>query len=327
MLHWCVVEHVKGTPARLQDASGLAQNSVTMQDLAQVYIQLSENPLRGIGSVWTTQFSEMQALDNGLCDDFIIGPTELDFNNADDIINASSATPLPRLYGPYLSYAQCQTAYLDRLIDLFMRESSPDRSQLYMCHEVRRLVNLETDASGDTVVPSYMFHADARGDHIMVDEDGHITGIIDWELWVTEISPNLSAVGITPHSCRSMPDYIAFASPIGATPFVQMVKNGSLELGALETILHAELVKRNRPDLARHIMTGRRYHMIRVVTQNCCEENLPLINAVRRLWDPDAQDFASFQAWIDYAHEVHGHHILQNQGEEAQKSDGRDPGR
>jgi acetylornithine deacetylase/succinyl-diaminopimelate desuccinylase-like protein len=56
--------------------------------------------------------------------------------------------------------------------------------QAYMVHlEMRALVQTDEEM-GREETEFYIKHADDKIDHIMVDEQGHITALVDWELSV-----------------------------------------------------------------------------------------------------------------------------------------------
>ena len=90
----------------------------------------------------------------------------------------------------------------------------------------------------------YLKHADDKGDHILVDEDNNITGIIDWE-WA--------------HTTSAA---IAFNSPLALLP-VNDFYDGKNELGEDEAVFAQILVEKGHPDLAKHVRNGRLRYVVR----------------------------------------------------------------
>jgi hypothetical protein len=93
-------------------------------------------------------------------------------------------TDPPFFFGPIASSHERYIAQLDWIIDLIdtgaMFRNSPLSSLLYYL-EVRRVVDQRMDSEEGPTGPFYIKHADDKGDQILLDGEGHITGIIDWE--------------------------------------------------------------------------------------------------------------------------------------------------
>jgi hypothetical protein len=87
----------------------------------------------------------------------------------------------------------------------------------------------------------YLKHADDKGDHIMVDEDYNVTGIIDWE-WAHTASPA-----------------IAFNSPIGFFNVGEFY-DGKNILSDDEIIFARLLEEKGHKDLAQFVRHGRLQH-------------------------------------------------------------------
>jgi hypothetical protein len=83
----------------------------------------------------------------------------------------------------------------------------------------------------------YIKHADDKGDHILVDEEFNITGIIDWEFASTESKS------------------LAFSSPCMMWPVGEFY-NGSNELSAEEVEFAEIFSRRGRDDLAQCVVRG-----------------------------------------------------------------------
>lgn len=87
----------------------------------------------------------------------------------------------------------------------------------------------------------YLNHADDKGDHILVDKDFNITGIIDWE-WA-----------------QTAPPFQAFNSPIGLLPVADFY-NGKNEIGDDEAVFAGLLEGKGPGDLAAYVRSGRLQH-------------------------------------------------------------------
>lgn len=84
----------------------------------------------------------------------------------------------------------------------------------------------------------YLKHVDDKGDHLLVDDDFNITGIIDWEM------ASVEAEGL------------AFSSPCMLWPVQQFYEGVNL-LSPEEQWLAAALVKKDQPHLAGLVRSGR----------------------------------------------------------------------
>lgn len=85
----------------------------------------------------------------------------------------------------------------------------------------------------------YLKHADDKGDHIFVNADFDIVGVIDWE-W-----------------CSTASREEAFSSPCMMWP-VAAFYNGSNDLADEELLLARVFCERGREDLARCVLDGRK---------------------------------------------------------------------
>ncbi|PWI77004.1 hypothetical protein PCL_04198 [Purpureocillium lilacinum] len=121
----------------------------------------------------------------------------------------------------------------------------------YLIHRfLTDLVPTITPAStGD--IKFYLKHADDKGDHILVDDDFNVTGIIDWE-WA-----------------HTAPPEHAFNSPVGFLP-VSEFYGGNTAIGGGEAVFAELLEGRGRRDLAEHARNGRVQHFF----DFCCGYDL-----------------------------------------------------
>lgn len=97
----------------------------------------------------------------------------------------------------------------------------------------------------------FLKHADDKGDHILVDDEDNITGIIDWE-WA-----------------HTAPEALAFNSPIMLLPVADFY-NGANDLGEDEQMFIRILEAKGQPSLASMVRNGRLQHFFTF----CCGYDL-----------------------------------------------------
>ncbi|RMZ84189.1 hypothetical protein DV738_g604, partial [Chaetothyriales sp. CBS 135597] len=151
-----------------------------------------------------------------------------------------------RPIGPFSSPDQYHYASLQLILDLILRGEmySQQAVDAYLIHLF--LIDLIPSISPS---PSsiqndqgyYLKHADDKGDHILVDEDFNITGIIDWE-WA-----------------YTAPPAHAFNSPIGLLS-VGDFYDGVNDLGDDEIVFARLLEEKGHQDLAAFVWNGRIQH-------------------------------------------------------------------
>jgi hypothetical protein len=121
-------------------------------------------------------------------------------------------------------------------------------------------------------VPCFLTHPDDKGDHILVDEDFHITAVIDWE-WAHTVPPAL-----------------AFNSPIMLFDVGEFY-DGNNALSKDEETFARLLEQKGRSDLGDHVRHGRVHHRFAF----CCGYDLSdwsgflgLFRGLRKVVDVDA---------------------------------------
>lgn len=159
------------------------------------------------------------------------------------------------LAGPFSSLEGYHRHSLQLILDLILREEMYSQQPVDAYLITRFLLDLIP-----SVLPSpestdqkhfYLKHADDKGDHILVDDDFNITGIIDWE-WAH-----------TAHPAH------AFNSPIGLLP-VGDFYDGANEIGDSEVVFAHLLEQKGRGDLAAYVRAGRLQHRFTF----CCDYDL-----------------------------------------------------
>ncbi|KAF4448495.1 Protein kinase-like domain protein [Fusarium austroafricanum] len=147
-----------------------------------------------------------------------------------------------RTTGPFSSEEEYHLASIQLILDLILRDEMYSQRPVdaYLIH--RYLIDIVPH-----VLPSvhdekfYLKHADDKGDHILVDEEYNITGIIDWE-WAHTASPSR-----------------AFSFPVG---FLDVLKfyRGDNDLSHYEVAFARFLEQKGHLDLARYVWNGRLQH-------------------------------------------------------------------
>ncbi|KAG8420777.1 hypothetical protein J3458_002705 [Metarhizium acridum] len=141
--------------------------------------------------------------------------------------------------GPFSSPREYHIASIQLILDLVVKDEiySQQAVDAYLIH--RFLLDLVPRVLPSTQSNTfYLKHADDKGDHILIDEQFNMTGLIDWE-WA--------------HTATSSQ---AFNSPIGFLPVADFY-NGKNSLGDDEIIFAQLLKAKGRQDLAQFVWNGR----------------------------------------------------------------------
>lgn len=146
--------------------------------------------------------------------------------------------------GPCLSIQDYYKTGIDLTLDLILRQeiytSRPVDAYLvhrYLLDNVVKVFSYNDLDDGKF----YLRHADDKGDHILVDEDFNITGIIDWE-WA-----------------YTAPKSVAFNSPIALLPVGEFY-DGINRVGDDEVTFAELLYEKGHPDLGEITRCGRLLH-------------------------------------------------------------------
>lgn len=195
------------------------QKAKVLSQLVGIYEELEKHPLPKMGSLSLSASGEVE-----------VGPfAQL----------PCFETPEQAL-GPFASFREsCTSVIKQQTTMLAENEVNALRVENYLSFlwRLEQLDALVTSISDDG--PFYLKHYDDKGDHILVDGDFNITGVIDWEWASAEAKP------------------YAFSSPCMLWP-VGDYYDGKNNLAAEETQL-AELFsrRRGRDDLAALVHHGR----------------------------------------------------------------------
>ena len=219
---YILMERLPGRSLRW-DLTTQDQRKKIMSQLADVFIELRKYPFGLLGS-----FDRPG--------DTHVGPY------ARELLTDFTETGM-RALGPFSSLEEYHESSLRLILDLIIREEiySQRAVDAYLIH--RFLIDLIP-----SILPSerespkyYLKHGDDKGDHLLIDEDFNITGIIDWE-WAHTASPA--------H---------AFKSPIGFLPVGDFYK-GIDTLGEDESVFAQLLEDKGHGELAGFVRRGRLQH-------------------------------------------------------------------
>lgn len=131
----------------------------------------------------------------------------------------------------------------------------------------------------------YLKHFDDKGDHILVDRDFNITGIIDWEFASLE------------------PKALAFSSPCFLWPVGDFYA-GNNRLSSEEMEFAAIFERRQRKDMAHLIRNGRKMQRYLFPVGGYPQEHEEfeaMFNGLHAAWTEDKSQLVPYQIWKDKA--------------------------
>ncbi|KAF6784150.1 hypothetical protein CSOJ01_15798 [Colletotrichum sojae] len=220
---YILMEQLPGRSLRWSTATP-EQRNVVMDQLADIFVELHRHPFGLLGSLDRPGDLHVGALARKSLTDF----AESDMHAA----------------GPFSSLKSYHQYSLQLILDLIVRDEmySQRPVEAYLIH--RFLLDLIPSVLPSPVPDDqryYLKHADDKGDHILVDQDFNITGIIDWE-WAHTAPPSQ-----------------AFNSPIGLLPVADFY-GGANNLGDDEVDFARLLEGKDRHDLGLFVRQGRLQH-------------------------------------------------------------------
>ena len=263
-----LMEKMEGSPL-VWDETTSAQKTKVLEQLADIFLSLEEHQFHSTGSLSFEDgsskvcgFAQSQLFD---FPDIPLGP----FNNLESSLRAILAQQ-KRL----IANGEVSTLALDNYLSLCWREDL-----------VQEVVSLHNDAG------FYLKHFDDKGDHILVDKDFKITGIIDWEFASLE------------------PRSLAFSSPCMLWPVGDFF-DGSNRLSAEEMELAAILERRQRNDMARLIRNGRKMQRYLFPIGGGFpqeqDEFKAMFHGLQAAWAEDGSQLVPYQVWKDKALKRYG---------------------
>lgn len=147
-----------------------------VRDLAKFYMQVSTLPFEHIGTPQIVSKQDESSIQIN-ASEIAIGP----WLTYADVYR--SAYPL----GPFRTSRAAYTTMIDHVLG-FIRDNKlghdqphEDQVLIYLAFLEARALIQDCPEMGEEG-PTYLRHGDERGDAILVDEDGSLSAIIDWEL-------------------------------------------------------------------------------------------------------------------------------------------------
>ncbi|KAK4686915.1 uncharacterized protein P7C73_g3197, partial [Tremellales sp. Uapishka_1] len=268
-LGYFFVELVPGIPCGAPLTSGnltKSQIDTTIADFAKFQITISKAAFEAIGSVIPSAESNVSR----------VGP----------LYSIDICTRGGPFLGPFHSNRERYLTSINHVLRLIHMGVLYDDHPVppYLFHlELRRLVS-EYEEMEVEEAEFYINHADDKGDHIMVDINGHITGIIDWECAYTTTKAE------------------AFSAPLGLVDLASFF-NGSNALSPEEESLASAYDKLKRLDLAACVRGGKVYQRLACTVNG--DPDIVMLNATRKAFLGEAAGDlpATMAAWCVAAKE------------------------
>lgn len=222
---YILMERLPGKPLVWGGAT-MEQRVRIMEQLADVYLELEKHPLPLTGSLVPVSklAREDEAAQVGT---FVQMPC---FQTPNQSI------------GPFQTLEAAYTAIIRQQQHMLVNgevSNLPTDNYLAFCWRLKMLPELVAD-SASSAGPFYLKHYDDKGDHILVDDQYNITGIIDWEFASAEAKE------------------LAVSSPCMMWP-VGNFYDGSNVLAEDEENFAAIFEQRGRRDMAAIVRDGRRW--------------------------------------------------------------------
>ncbi|WVF70949.1 hypothetical protein IAT40_005744 [Kwoniella sp. CBS 6097] len=196
----------------------------------------------------------------------------------------------PYFVGPFRSnqerYLATADFVLGKISDGVLCPDDP--VPIYLWHlELKEIIsNYENWQDGG---PYYIKHSDDKGDHIMADEQGNITALIDWEWAYTTTKAE------------------AFAAPAACYDLDTLFSEGRDELGNYELVLIQAYEELGRPDLAKCARNGRIYHLLDVSMGN--RPFIALINGMRVVLGLPTYSYGTTGEWVEEMKSKYGRDV------------------
>ncbi|KAG6141686.1 hypothetical protein E4U28_002953 [Claviceps purpurea] len=227
---YILMEKLNGTPLDWQRATASQKEKIVRQ-YADIMLEIARHPFDQLGwLIGTTEFSRGEATQGAAVESQIqVGAMAGDmpqepFRSSQEafraIVEANIRMTVAREIG-------CAEKKLDILL--------VHRFRLDVLHKLSE----QTATAEKGSEQFFLKHPDDKGDHILVNDDFDIVGIIDWE-W-----------------CKTVSKEEAFSSPCMMWP-VGPFHDGSNELAEEELLLARVFRERGREDLASCVLYGRK---------------------------------------------------------------------
>ena len=278
---YILMDQIPGKPLDWGIATA-QQRTKVMQQLASIFLELEKHPFELSGSILT---SAKPGTRSPKCSIGAFSQQQW-FESPEQSL------------GPFASLEESYAAIIERQQEaIACREIACLPIDNYLAMEWRRShVSQLVSSSVSRTGPFYLKHFDDKGDHIMVDEDYTITGIIDWE-WASSEAKEL-----------------AFSSPCMMWP-VGLFYEGDNALSEDEIEFAKIFEDWGRDDLSQIVRSGRRWQRFLFFLGGGypkeAEEFEGLFQGLRRSFEDNVPARASsYQDWKEQA--LRSHRRLQS---------------
>ncbi|KAI9870470.1 MAG: hypothetical protein M1830_004217, partial [Pleopsidium flavum] len=170
---YILMEKIPGRPLP-STSHTMEQMQKVLGQLADVYVELERHPFDAMGSLDQPGTDHIGALASELLAEVVVEKNDSSF-------------VYPDLLGPFVAAREYYVTMISRILDMIVSgELYPLWTvDTFLIHRflldlVPLLLN-PTPPFMDDGAKFYLRHADDKGDHILVDDEFNITGIIDWE--------------------------------------------------------------------------------------------------------------------------------------------------
>ncbi|KAG6183019.1 hypothetical protein E4U27_001531 [Claviceps purpurea] len=236
---YILMEKLNGTSLIWQEATA-AQKEKIVRQLADIMLEIERHPFDQFGSlIGTTKIRGGDATPGAAVESQIQVGALADFTT---FRSGDGGMPL----GPFRSSEEAFRATVEANTRMVVTgEIGSAENVLDILLAYRFMLDVLDQMSEKPSTPEkggeqfFLKHVDDKGDHILVNDDFDIVGIIDWE-W-----------------CSTAPMEQAFSSPQMMWP-INAFYNGSNELAEEELLLARVFRERGREDLASCVLHGRK---------------------------------------------------------------------
>ncbi|OCF43222.1 hypothetical protein I317_02930 [Kwoniella heveanensis CBS 569] len=260
--------------------------------LAEFLVKLSETTFPAIGRLYPCSYSPSSNLEES-SDAEIVPPlraNQVALSPSPTIDEGYIIGPLPDTFlceieppyflGPFKCNRERYVATADYILSNIMSGVLyPDHAiSNYLWHLELREMFLAFDKWGDEDGLFYLKHADDKGDHILANKEGNITGLVDWE-WAYATSK--AEAFAAPTACFGSEEY---DGPVNALhPSEMKLMEAYEQLG--------------RPDLAECVKNGRFYHRLAVFL-GYPPASVELMDGFRELMGLKQCGYVTLEEWI-----------------------------
>lgn len=265
-----LVEKLPGSTIYWSNLSPEQKRKVIKQ-LADIYIDLRKYPFDSMGCLHLSDVGHVGEFARDALTDFY-GPQMMTVGRLDSVV-------------------EYHTAAIKLILKLILEEKLYTRSSVdaYLVHRLLLdLVPLVSPEPTSETPQFFLRHADDKEDHILVDKDFNITGMIDWEYAWTA------------------PAHLAFNSPIMTLPVADFF-DGTNKLGDDEIALAHIFEQKSYPDMAEAVRKGRVQHSFawwRRIDFYNWRDFLDIFRAIRNAVGVDEE--LEWEEWRERAMERYG---------------------